>query len=107
MLDEQQEIDVYETPRFTKALAKLSDLQLKVVEDEIDKLICDPELGEQKKGDLSHLRVHKFRLENQQVLLGYSWLDKKLEIYLLQLGSHENFYRDMKSSRKRDLKLIQ
>lgn len=106
MLEEQKETDVYESRRFGKALAKLSEPQLKIVEDEIDKIIDDPELGEQKKGDLSHLRVHKFKMDNQQVLLGYSWLEDKIEIYLLQYGSHENFYKKVSGQRKVDLKLI-
>ena len=106
MSEEQKEIEVYESKRFSKALSKLSTTQLKIVEDEVEKIIADPETGELKKGDLAHLRVHKFRLNNQQALLGYSWLEEKLELYLLQLGSHENFYQQMKNRRKSDSKLI-
>ena len=106
MSEEQKEIDIYESRRFEKALSKLPDAQLKVVEDEIDKIIETPNIGELKKGDLSHLRVHKFKIDNQQALLGYSWLEDKIEIYLLQFGSHENFYQKIKGQRKADLKLI-
>lgn len=107
MSEEHNEIDVYMSRRFKKALSKLPEAQLKVVEDEVDRVIDDPEMGEQKKGDLSHLRVHKFNLNNQQALLGYSWLENKFEIYLLQLSSHENFYQKMKGQRKVDFKLIE
>ena len=100
------EIDVYQSRRFEKSLSKLPEAQLKVVEDEIDRIIDNPLLGTQKKGDLSFLRVHKFQLNNQLVLLGYSWLDDKLELYLLSIGPHENFYTDQKKHRKADLKLI-
>ena len=106
MSEEQQEIEVYESRRFGKALNKLSASQLKIVEDEVDKIIAEPELGELKKGDLAHLRVHKFRLNNQQALLGYVWLEEKVEIYLLQLGAHEDFYQKMKNQRKGDQKLL-
>ena len=106
MSEEQNEIDVYMSRRFKKALSKLPEAQLKIVEDEIDRVIDDPEMGEQKKGDISHLRVHKFNLNNQQALLGYSWLENKFELYLLQLGSHENFYQKMKGQRKVDIKLL-
>ncbi len=106
MSEEQNKIDVYESRRFEKALSKLSEIQLKVVEDEIDKIIENPEIGEPKKGDLSHISVHKFRLDNQLALLGYSWFQDRLEIYLLQFGSHENFYQKMKVQQKTDLKLI-
>ncbi len=104
MSEEQNELSIYESKRFEKALSKLSEAQLKLVEDEIDKIIACPSTGEQKKGDLAHLRVHKFKLENQQALLGYSWIEQRLEIYLLQFGSHENFYQKVKNQRKTDLK---
>lgn len=106
MSEEQNEIDVYESRRFEKAIKKLTESQLKVVEDEIEKIIEDLEIGELKKGDLAFLRVHKFNLENQLALIGYSWIEQRLEIYLLQLGSHENFYKNMKGQRKVDQKLI-
>jgi mRNA-degrading endonuclease RelE of RelBE toxin-antitoxin system len=106
MSEEQSEVEVYESHRFEKALKKLSDGQLKVVEDEIDKIIADPFIGELKKGDLSYLRVHKFNMNNQRVLLGYSYVEDKLKIYLLQFGVHENYYQKMVEVRKTDLKLI-
>lgn len=87
-----QKIDVYQSRRFEKALDKLPTALLRVVEDEIDKIIDNPAIGEQKRGDLSFLRVHKFPLNKQQALLGYSWVKDKLELYLLSIGSHENFY---------------
>lgn len=101
-----QEIDVYQSRRFEKALNKLPEAQLKVVEDEIDRIISEPLVGEVKKGDLNFLRVHKFQLNNQQVLLGYSWVERQMELYLLSIGPHENFYIDQKKHRKADLKLI-
>ena len=106
MSDEQKEIEVYQSRRFEKTLDKLSDEQLAIVEDEIDRIIADPEIGEAKKGDLSHIRVHKFKSGPQLYLLGYSWIEDRLELYLLNFGSHENFYTDMKKRRKADLKLI-
>lgn len=106
MSDEQSEVKVFEIRRFEKALGKLPEAQLKVVEDEIENIIEDPEIGELKKGDLSHLRVHKFKMNKNQVLLGYSWFEEKLELYLLQIGPHENFYQKQKTQRKADLKLM-
>lgn len=99
-------IEVYQSRRFEKAMDKLPETQQAVVEDEIDRIVADPEIGELKKGDLNFLRVHKFSLNNQQVLLGYTWVEDMLELYLLSLGSHENFYQEHKRNRKADLKLI-
>lgn len=106
MSDEQSEIKVFETSRFGKALKKLPEPQLQAVEDEIEIIIDNPDIGELKKGDLSHLRVHKFKLNGQQVLLGYSWVEEAIELYLLHVGSHENFYQKQKSQRKADLRFM-
>ncbi|ENM3787760.1 type II toxin-antitoxin system RelE/ParE family toxin [Vibrio cholerae] len=100
------EVEVFQTNRFEKQMNKLSQKHCELVEDEIDKIIDNPEIGTRKKGDLSHLWVHKFKLDKQEVLLGYSWIEDKLELYLLNIGSHENYYDSMKKSRKADLKLI-
>ncbi len=106
MSEEQNEISVYESRRFEKALQKLSETELTLVEDQIDRIIAEPMIGEQKKGDLSHIWVHKFKLGAKPVLLGYSWVDSELALYLLNIGPHENFYSGMKKNRKTDLKII-
>lgn len=56
----------------------------------------NPEIGERKKGDLAALHVYKFRSNGQLYLLGYT-LDNAVQlVYLEAIGSHENFYRDLK-----------
>jgi mRNA-degrading endonuclease RelE of RelBE toxin-antitoxin system len=108
MSEEQQEkeVDVYQSRRFEKARDKLPEAWQEIVEDEIDAIIANPEIGELKKGDLSFLRVHKFQLNNRLTLLGYNWVEEKLVLTLLSIGPHENFYQDQKTHRKADLKLI-
>ncbi|MBG2877206.1 type II toxin-antitoxin system RelE/ParE family toxin [Proteus alimentorum] len=92
MSEPQKEIDVYQSARFEKAMKKLPESDVKIIEDEIDQIIDNPLIGEQKKNDLAYLRVHKFRLNEFTVLLGYSWVANKVELYLLHIGSHENVY---------------
>ncbi len=106
MPEQQKEIEIYQSNLFEKQLKKLSEKDLTLVEDEIDKVIENPEIGERKKGDLSYLWVHKFKMNGHLVLLGYSWQETKFELYLLSVGPHENFYDEMKNRRKADLKLI-
>lgn len=102
----QNVVEVFQTKRFRKSCDKLSENELRIVENEIDKIIENPLIGELKKGDLSHLSVHKFKLNTQLVLLGYSWVAGKLELYLLGISSHENFYSNQKKQSKSDLKFI-
>ena len=58
--------------------------------------MANPNIGEQKKGDLAFLRVHKFKMNKQLTLLGYSFDDGALVLELMALATHENFYRDIK-----------
>lgn len=87
---------VLQTPSFKKAVKKLKPNQKKDLDTAIKELMAKPALGEQKKGDLSFLRVHKFKMNKQLTLLGYSFNDGTLTIELMALSSHENFYRDLK-----------
>lgn len=104
---DEDEVNVILSPSFKKIFKKLPAADLNLVEDQIEEIIANPEIGELKKGDLSYMRVHKFLMNNQSILLGYSWKDEELIIYLLCLGAHENFYRDAKKRRKQDKTLIQ
>ncbi len=83
---------------FKKTVKKLPKQHKMILDEEIKKLACNPELGEQKKGDLDFLRVHKFKLSHQEVLLGYMYEEDEIILTLLKLGVHENFYRDIKSN---------
>lgn len=87
---------VLQTPTFKKAVKKLKPNQKKDLDNAIRELIDDPFIGQQKKGDLSFLRVHKFKMNKQLTLLGYSYEDGIFALELMTLDSHENFYRDAK-----------
>ena len=54
---------VLQTPGFKKTVKKLKANQKKDLDATVKELIKDPNLGEQKKGDLSFLRVHKLQDE--------------------------------------------
>lgn len=82
---------------FKKCAKKLSKQHKIMLDDEIRKLVNNPEMGERKKGDLDFLRVHKFKFSNQEVLLGYMYEEDEIILTLLKLGVHENFYRDIKN----------
>ncbi|MCD9491393.1 type II toxin-antitoxin system RelE/ParE family toxin [Photobacterium phosphoreum] len=88
---------VLQTPTFKKAVNKLHKNQKTDLDNAVKELIKEPLLGEQKKGDLSFLRVHKFKMVKQLMLLGYSYEDGTVTLELMALGSHENFYRDIKN----------
>lgn len=90
-------IQVLQTPTFKKAVKRLQKNQKKELDQAIKIVMADLLLGEQKKGDLVFLRVYKFQMVEQLTLLGYSYQDGAVSLELLYVGSHENFYRDIKS----------
>lgn len=88
---------VLQTPTFKKAVKRLHQNQKMDLDKAVKELIENPLLGEQKKGDLSFLRIYKFKMNKQLTLLGYSYQAGTVTLELMALGSHENFYRDIKS----------
>jgi mRNA-degrading endonuclease RelE of RelBE toxin-antitoxin system len=89
-------MQVLQTPRFSKQLKKLKPIQKDALDKAVQKVIDDPVIGIQKRGDLNYLRVYKFKMLKQQALLAYSYDEGRVIIKLLGVGSHENFYRDLK-----------
>ena len=81
-------------PAFKRVYKKLAASHQAVVDDAVRMIVANPGIGEAKRGDLAGVYVHKFYLNRQQMLLAYEW-DPKTRVLLL-LGSHENFYRDLK-----------
>ncbi len=86
---------IYQSPTFFRRIKKL-DKKFKL---QIDAQVCliaeNPEIGEQKKGDLCEVWVHKFKHSNSLYLLAYK--QENNEIHLIMLSTHENFYRDLKN----------
>jgi len=89
-------MQVLQTPRFARQVKKLKPNQKRDLDAAVRKIADDPLIGIQKRGDLDYLRVYKFNLVNQQALLAYTFDEGRLVIELLAVGSHENFYRDLK-----------
>lgn len=87
-----------QTRRFARAYKKLHDNVVADVDRAAEVVAADPTVGERKKGDLAALLVYKFRSQNQLYLLGYTVDDTVRLVYLEAVGSHENFYRDLKRS---------
>ena len=81
-------------PPFKKYVKKQArPLQLSI-EDEIEKIIENPAMGETKKGDLRECRVHKFTFKKQKLLIAYKVFTNEILFYMV--GPHENFYRNLK-----------
>ena len=87
-------------PPLSARMAKQLHSQDKAAPDAaVQAAATDPALGEEKRGDLSGVFVHKFKLNKQETLLAYRLQPDKLApeaLVLLAVGPHENFYAQLK-----------
>lgn len=89
-----QPVRVLQSAAFARAYKKLHKNQKLDVDEAVVAIVNAPEVGEPKRGDLAGICVHKFKSNGQLMLLAYEF-DPHTRMLLL-VGSHENFYRDLK-----------
>lgn len=89
-----QPVTVLQTSAFARSYKKLHPHQQQHVDAAVEAIVANPQAGEAKRGDLSGVYVYKFKSHSQLMLLAYEF-DPATRLLLL-LGSHENFYRDLK-----------
>lgn len=87
---------VRQTNLFERAVKKLHTNEKEDLDKAVRAVMGNPRLGELKRGDLAGVRVYKFPMQNRQALLGYLFENESAVLTLVSIGSHENFYRDMK-----------
>jgi mRNA interferase RelE/StbE len=85
---------IYHSRLFEKKTKKMSKAEKGALDREIRIIAENPNIGEEKKGDLKGVFVHKFKLKTTLYLLAYRKAGVDLE--LIMIGPHENYYRDMK-----------
>ena len=87
-------MDMLYKPPFRKFVKKQTrPLQL-AVEDEVEKIAENPAIGKIKIGDLQGIQVYKFNFQRQNFLIAYRAAEPDIIFY--SIGTHENFYRDLK-----------
>lgn len=89
-------MNILQTPTFKSQIKRLHKNQKSDLDTAIQQIYKDPSIGDVKRGDLSGVRVYKFKMNKQLTLLAYAVIHDELQLILLALGSHENFYRDLK-----------
>ena len=87
-------MQVLQQNSFKRAYKKLHLQQKQAVNNAVIAISDNPNLGEQKKGDLTDIYVYKFSCNNQLYLLAYMFDPATLTLVLL--GTHENFYQELK-----------
>ena len=77
--------------KFTKKQSRPFQL---AIEDAIERIYKNPEIGREKSGDLAGFRVHKFTFRKQEYLIAYKTSGDSVTVYMIDI--HENFYRNLK-----------
>ncbi|HNR13673.1 MAG TPA: type II toxin-antitoxin system RelE/ParE family toxin [Thermodesulfobacteriota bacterium] len=85
---------IYQSRSFEKRVKKMSKSEKEALDQEVKRIADNPAIGEEKKGALRGVFVHKFKLKTTLYLLAYRKIAGDLE--LVMIGPHENYYRDLK-----------
>ena len=86
--------------QFVKKVSKPFQLAIEI---RVTEVCNNPKLGQQKLGDLQGVFVYKFRFNAQEYLMAYQFeyemnTLKIIWIDFYQIGSHENFYTQLKKA---------
>ena len=90
---------IIQSRSFEQKVKKFNQAQKKVLDEQIKFIIENPTVGTEKKGDLTEVYVHKFKIKTIQYLLAYRFNEERLE--LIMIGPHQNYYRDLKKYLKK------
>lgn len=86
---------IIQSRSFERKVKKFGKREKKVLDNQIQRIIDNLSIGQEKKGDLRGVYVYKFKLQAVQYLLSYRFVDADLE--LIMIGPRENYYRDLKA----------
>ena len=90
---------IYQSRSFANKVKRFSKQEKVSLDEEIKKIAENPLVGEEKKGDLRGVYIYKFKIKTIQYILSYRIIKDVLE--LIMIGTHENYYKDLKSYLKR------
>ena len=86
---------IYQSRLFEKKVKQMSKADKDSLDREVRNIAENQNIGEEKKGDLRGVFVDKFKFKANLYLLSYRKTGVDFE--LVMVGSHENYYRDLKS----------
>ena len=86
---------VIQSRSFEKKVKRLRKRDKRILDNQIQRILDNPAIGQEKKGDLRGVFIHKFKIQTTQHLLSYRFVGDALE--LIMIGPHENYYRNLKT----------
>ena len=86
---------ILQSRSFERKVKKFTKREKNKLDEQIRRIMDNPFIGSEKKGDLRGVYVHKFKIQTVQYLMAYRFVGENLE--LVMIGPNENYYRDLKS----------
>lgn len=85
---------IIQSRTFARRVRRFRKQEKKALDQQVRKIAKDPSTGEEKRGELRGVFVHKFKIHTVQYLLAYRMADPDT-LELIMIGPHENYYRDL------------
>ena len=89
---------ILQSRSFERKIKKITRQEKNELDKQVEVIAGNPSIGEEKKGDLRGVFIHKFKIKRIQYLLAYRFAGDDLEF--IMIGPHENYYRDLKTDLK-------
>ena len=85
---------VVQSRLFAKIARRFRKQEKQVLDKQVRAILDNPRIGQEKRGELRGVFVHKFKMHATQYLLAYRIKENKI-LELIMIGPHENYYRDL------------
>ncbi len=86
---------IIQSRSFERKVKRFSKQEKRILDRQIKKVLDNPTIGQEKKGDLRGVFIHQLKIQTIQYLVSYRFVGNDLE--LIMIGPHENYYRDLKT----------
>ena len=85
---------IIQSRAFEKGVRRFRRQEKNILDQQVRKIVEDPRIGREKRGELRGVFVHKFKIRATQYLLAYRFADSDT-LELIMIGPHENYYQDL------------
>ena len=90
---------IVQSRSFVKRVKRFRKQEKQVLDQQVRAIVNNPKIGQEKRGELRGIFVHKFKIHTTQYLLAYR-IRKNETLELIMIGPHENYYRDLEKYAK-------
>ena len=85
---------IIQSRTFEKRVRRFRKQEKRILDQQVRKIVKDPSVAQEKRGELRGIFVHKFKIHATQYLLSYRMAGADT-LELIMIGPHENYYRDL------------